>query len=232
MPAADLFVLVRFLRAGRIDRGTCIVLHLWEEQIISRCVLGWRCSPSGFYTAKDTYKALCEGFEKMEGASWVWQSWAPLKCKIFAWLALKGRLWTSDRRCRHGLQDEVSPCYTCLQEEDTVQHILVNCPYARQVWFKCARRLQVRVGLPQLTDSLQLWWRRERSRFSNKDRRGLDTFVILGCWRLWKQRNARVFHNTRGQFSVSGLVEQIIADWNLWRSAGLGGSNSFARVVH
>ena len=36
----------------------------------------------------------------------VWRSWAPLKCKIFAWLAMQYRLWTSDRRARHGLQDE------------------------------------------------------------------------------------------------------------------------------
>jgi predicted XRE-type DNA-binding protein len=27
----------------------------------------------------------------------VWRSFAPLKCKIFSWLALRRRLWTSDR---------------------------------------------------------------------------------------------------------------------------------------
>jgi hypothetical protein len=60
----------------------------------------------------------------------VWKSFAPAKCKIFAWLALRYRLWTSDRRARFGLQENPDPCFTCLQEEDRVDHILIQCPYA------------------------------------------------------------------------------------------------------
>jgi hypothetical protein len=39
-------------------------------------------------------------------------------------------------RARHGLQDLPNACYTCLQEEDNVDHVLVLCPYARHVWCK------------------------------------------------------------------------------------------------
>ena len=77
-------------------------------------------------------------FVKMEGANCIWRSWAPLKIKNCVWLAFKCRLWTSDRRVRHGLQEETSSCFTCLQEEDTVAHIFAGCIYARQVWFECA----------------------------------------------------------------------------------------------
>jgi hypothetical protein len=56
--------------------------------------------------------------------------------------------------------------------------------------------------------------------------------VILISWRLWKQRNARVFGNTTRQFSEEALVDQILLDWELWTKAGLGGCVSFARVVH
>lgn len=55
-----------------------------------------------------------------------WSCWSALKCKIFFWLALQYRLWTSDRRVRHGLQNQVPACYVCLQGEDTVDHILVQ----------------------------------------------------------------------------------------------------------
>lgn len=34
--------------------------------------------------------------------------------ELFCWLALRYRLWTSDRRHRHGLQDAPDPCFTCL----------------------------------------------------------------------------------------------------------------------
>ncbi|KAM0888848.1 hypothetical protein ACQ4PT_028082 [Festuca glaucescens] len=39
----------------------------------------WPWSSSGQYTAESTYKALCHGSERWEGAKCVWSSWAPMK---------------------------------------------------------------------------------------------------------------------------------------------------------
>ena len=58
----------------------------------------WPHEKSGEYTAKSTYKQLCQGGIRASMAEAIWRSWAPLKCKIFAWLAGQHRLWTSDRR--------------------------------------------------------------------------------------------------------------------------------------
>jgi hypothetical protein len=38
------------------------------------------------------------------------------------------------------------------------------------------------------------------------------TLVVLVSWRLWRQRNARCFNNTEKQFSVQGLIDQVVAD--------------------
>ena len=64
----------------------------------------WPWSATGSYSAKSTYKMLCQGMTRFDAAQCIWRSWAPLKCKIFAWLASQYRLWTSDRRARHELQ--------------------------------------------------------------------------------------------------------------------------------
>ena len=48
----------------------------------------WPWSSSGQYSARSTYNMFCFGFEHWEGAKEVWRSWAPLKCKLFAWLAI------------------------------------------------------------------------------------------------------------------------------------------------
>jgi hypothetical protein len=85
----------------------------------------------------------------------VWKSFAPAKCNIFVWLALKYRIWTSDRRARHGLQDHPNPCYRCLQEEDTVDHILTQCPYARQVWFDVLCSAGLNIQEPGLDSNLE-----------------------------------------------------------------------------
>jgi hypothetical protein len=51
------------------------------------------------------YWLLQEGATFFDAAEAIWDNGAPLKCKIFAWLAVQHRLLTSDRRWRHGLQD-------------------------------------------------------------------------------------------------------------------------------
>jgi hypothetical protein len=192
----------------------------------------WPCSPTGEYTARATYQRLCMGPERWAGARCVWRSWAPLKCKVFAWLALHSRLWTADRHFRFGLQATRSACFTCLQEEDSVQHIMAACVYSRQVWFGCLQRLELNLDTPQVAEPWQDWWLRVRAAFRTKERRGFDALVILVSWRLWRQRNARCFQNVNKQYSVHGLIEQILEDWRQWHRAGLGGSNTFARVVH
>lgn len=58
---------------------------------------------------------------------------APPKVKLFFWLALHGRIWTADRRKRHGLQD-LADCALYGQEDKTVDHLLVSCVYARELW--------------------------------------------------------------------------------------------------
>lgn len=90
----------------------------------------WPADPTGMYTTKSTYDRLCQGLVRSPTAQSIWRTWAPLKCKIFVWLAVQYRLWTFDRRARHGLQEHTSACFTCLQEEDKADHILVQCVYA------------------------------------------------------------------------------------------------------
>jgi hypothetical protein len=64
-------------------------------------------------------------------AIWNWKNGAPLKCKLFMWLAIQDREWTSARRHRHGLQDRPMPCYVCLQDEDAMDHLFTQCVHAR-----------------------------------------------------------------------------------------------------
>lgn len=63
----------------------------------------WLCFNSGEYTARSTYDMLCQGRIRISMVDCIWKSQAPLKCKLFSWLTLKHKVWTSDRRARHGL---------------------------------------------------------------------------------------------------------------------------------
>ena len=159
----------------------CAAILQVERNIEEEDLFTWPCSSSGQYTAGSTYERLCQGGERFATAVCIWKAKAPLKCKIFQWLAIRRRLWTTDRRARHGLQDAPSACFVCLQELDSVEHILVQCSYAREVWHKSFRE----AGLPDLTptrdDELENWWLRVRVRFRGKEQRKFDSRIILTC---------------------------------------------------
>lgn len=67
--------------------------------------LSWPSTASGSYTPGSVCRHLCQCRVHFPYAKCIWRSWAPLKCKFFAWLTVQYRLWTSDRRACHGLQD-------------------------------------------------------------------------------------------------------------------------------
>lgn len=82
----------------------------------------------------------------------------------------------------------------CLQEEDNVDHILVRCVYAREVWHRSFDILQVNIDPPTHSSTFQDWWLQQRRNLTGKAVRGFDSFIIGTAWALWKQRNTRVFN--------------------------------------
>ena len=114
----------------------------------------WPAGPSGLYTARSTYHCLCFGAQRVPFATCICRSWALLKCKIFVWLAVQHRIWTSDRGAKHGLQDQSSVCYTCLQEKDNAQHILIQCVYTWEVGHEGFNALNMSIRRPEVDGTL------------------------------------------------------------------------------
>jgi hypothetical protein len=90
------------------------------------------CKYTLFYVSL-AYRSFFIGRTTLKGAKEVWRAAVPPKVKFFFWLALHGRLWTAERRRRHGLQNE-SPYTLCDQEDETSDHLLAACVYSHDVW--------------------------------------------------------------------------------------------------
>jgi hypothetical protein len=127
------------------------------------------------------------------------------------------------------LQDQASVCCTCLQDEDTIDHILVQCSYARQIWYDCIHAAGLEMEEPHAISQLEYWWTEARSSVQKRDRRRLESLVILVAWMLWKQRNARVFGNTRNQCDTRQLTERIEDGFRMWKLTFIGGRNHRTR---
>ncbi|KAK1667804.1 hypothetical protein QYE76_055963 [Lolium multiflorum] len=90
---------------------------------------------------KTLYASTFSHLQVDDVATKVWRSAAPLKCKIFCWLARKKRLPTNERRFRHHLNGSAT-CLACPLDEDT-DHLLLLCPRAKQRTIAVASRAVV-----------------------------------------------------------------------------------------
>lgn len=146
---------------------------------------------------------------------------APMKCKKIVWHAAQHRIWTLHRMERHGLQDQ----------SHHILSVLIQCGYAREVWYNCLLKAGRQSLQPNMDDQLEAWWLRARACFHHKERRGFDAFVILTVWTLWKQRNSHVFNNIRVQCTAMELANRIWDEMKHWNIAGFGGWQISERVA-
>lgn len=74
---------------------------------------------------------------------WTWIFWrnlSPPKIEIFMWLACQNRIATrsvlNSRNIIVGMDEQDLACKFCLPEVETPEHVLLICPFSRQIWSK------------------------------------------------------------------------------------------------
>ncbi|XP_037464403.1 uncharacterized protein LOC119336466 [Triticum dicoccoides] len=107
----------------------------------------WKWTTSGIYSAQTCYLATFQGSTHSYSWKLIWKAWAPQRVKFFHWLANLDRCWTADRLARHGLQHHTS-CLLCDQAPETMRHLLLDCPFSRQVWHETLAWLRIPAPIP------------------------------------------------------------------------------------
>nr|ACF87105.1 unknown [Zea mays] len=159
----------------------------------------------------------------------LWKSWAPPKCKFFLWLAIRNKCWTSDRLEMRGLDHPVS-CLFCDQEQETIQHILCSCVFARQFWHSILFGLNVGNLSPSRDEiSFADWWRKTSKKIHKSKRKGMNSIIILGAWCLWIHRNKAVFDGETP--SLSSIRCVFLDEIGCWITAGAKHLQSFGLVL-
>ena len=138
-----------------------------------------------------------------------------------------GRIPTADALLRRGISVHSPNCRLCGVEEESADHLFVNCRVAMEVW-----------------EWLWSWCRVPSRTFANIEEilvlvnnwggGGKKRKVLIACcygvlWRLWLARNERVFQNRIS--SASRIMDDIISlvfmwfkhrgklvncNWNVW----------------
>jgi hypothetical protein len=132
------------------------------------------------------------GSSELLGARQLWKTKAPGEHKFFCWLVLLDRCWTTERRRRHGLQDDDS-CALCDQVPETITHLLLGCVYSREVWTSFLPPFGWEALVPAPDASYTDWWLASRKRVIKRRRKAFDSVVLMVARCIWLQHNCRVF---------------------------------------
>jgi hypothetical protein len=175
----------------------------------------WRLTADQNYSAASAYGAMFLGSSQPFGARQVWKTSAPPQVKFFWWLVLHGRCWTGDRRYRHGRQDS-NTCTICDQTAETMDHILLECPFAREVWGRWLMKLHLSDMVTVQHGPAISWWIQFRMRIPKTVHRGFDSLFFLIGWLIWKERNARTFNGVATTpAQLESLIQDEIDNWCL-----------------
>jgi hypothetical protein len=139
---------------------------------------------SGIISVKNIYGALASKIWSQKSLGWrrtMWKWDLTLKIKLFTWLALENKILTWDNLQGRGWEGP-NICYLCLKEPESINHLLVNCPFTQKVWQRIIGGLKMRTiwGGPSLNDCFDSWIKKE------------PTYQILPCficWNIWLERN-------------------------------------------
>ncbi|CAN1822383.1 Putative ribonuclease H protein At1g65750 [Linum perenne] len=144
----------------------------------------WGCEKSGIFSIKSAYNLISSMEIGQDSEKWksIWNWPGPNRIRFFLWLAAKERLLTNAARLRRGLTQDAT-CPFCAAEEETIAHVLRECPFAIETWRQTGG---LYINDEAMQKSYQTWL---------QDFTRSDSSLQFGitCWYLWKARNERIF---------------------------------------
>lgn len=188
----------------------------------------WRWSADGTYSATTAYKLQFEGSIRTNFEDNIWNSGAPLKCRVFAWLAILGKCHTADCLEKKGWPHNAA-CVLCLSEPETALHLLATCSVTIRLWERLLSnaRLPVHLAPNATTPSLDGWISQSRRLLPPPRRKSWTTLVQLTWWTLWKERNTRIFQNKAS--SLTRIQSCIAEEAKAWKDAGKPAADELMR---
>ncbi|XP_026397067.1 uncharacterized protein LOC113291789 [Papaver somniferum] len=205
---SDLFI------HGTRDWNVHLVYYLFSpesaESILAITILDigtdnliWMPDRKGQFSVKSACNVISSHSNANTGAqvvpSQVWKAlWKvklPHKIKLFAWKCIRDIIPTRDKLSKYKPNIELH-CSLCNHPNESVNHMLLECPYARSVWLS----LNINVGNIILQHgSLKNW---VISRFSAGNnlifgsgitRQEINKLLMVAIWTIWKDRCSKDF---------------------------------------
>ena len=165
---------------------------------------------SDCFSVKSAYRHLqeikSEGILPDTTSFWknLWRLRVAPKVKDLLWRAATGCLPTKVQlRLRH-VDIDVS-CSLCNDGRESINHCLVECPFAQDCWARTGIGVGTSVG-----GTFSAWLEALFERFDGEQRK----LIAMTCWALWRMRNDSVWKGKSARAStVLVLAKSSLNQW-------------------
>jgi hypothetical protein len=90
---------------------------------------------------------------------------------------------------------------------ESVDHLIVQCVFSREVWFKVLHRYGWQDLAPGPEDRFVGWWITSQKHVPKGQCKAFDSLIVAVVWSIWLQRNDRTFRSSSP--SLAGLVDNV-----------------------
>ena len=158
----------------------------------------------------------------------VWRSNIRPRVAFFSWTAALGKILTLDRLWNKGVP-VMDWCYMCKRSGESVNHLLLHCPIAFELWSMVWSLFGVISIMPQGVADLFASWQGPCSRQHNIDLWRAVPHCVLWC--LWRERNSRCFKGMEQTIhEIKSLFHSLFAWCSVFNSFSC--SNFFVMLDH
>jgi hypothetical protein len=105
---------------------------------------------------------------------------------------------------------------------ETLDHLSLHRPYARQVWSATDAGLDFDLALPLVDQGIGEWWTSAVVPLPTNKHKEANSLIMLVLRSLWLERNARVFD--RKERPARAVAMSVLDVWRSWIS-GRGRTN-------
>lgn len=207
----DLFPQVcRFREETTTWKGISSVWNLVKESTVLQRneVPSWKPSSKGAVSISSAYSLLSQsgrpqGFNKLFQV--IWSLARPQRLRSFLWLVANDALLTNCNRVRRRLTEDDN-CCCCTHSPETTLHVLRDCDFAKDVWY---RFVPVRSRRAFFDKDLQEWLYVNLVRsLPGKFRKDWCQTFSVTVHALWDRRNKSLFQGSAG--SPDALLHDIL----------------------
>jgi hypothetical protein len=174
--------------------------------------LCWQRKSKGGFTMKSFYQSLSPSPHRMFPWKGVWNPRVPPRVAFFLWATVLGKILTAENlRKRHIII--VSWCCMCKSDGESIDHLFIHCPVAKELWNAVFCLLGVLWVLPQHVRELVEGWHVS----NHRQFRIWNAVPHCLMWSLWRERNSRIFEH--GELNIEDLKLQFFRTLFEWMQA-------------